>query len=82
MFDELRKKNGVPIRDLTSLKAKFDKLSYTKKPIGSVDCPPHVRRVKQIARSMQVRCVSASLGVNSEEDADSDSTIDLSGYLS
>ena len=62
--------NEMPFRDLQGLKAKFDKLVNTKKPTGSPDCPVPVRRAKKIAKSMQSRCVAASLSVESGSDED------------
>lgn len=43
---------GRPERDIDALKAKFDKLSNTKKPTGSPTCLPSVRRAKHIARDI------------------------------
>ncbi len=75
--------NETPVRDMQSLKAKFDKLVNTKKPTGSPECPPTIQRAKYIAKSVQCRCIVASLGVaNSSEnesypDNDSDRTVHL-----
>ena len=40
--------NDHPVRDLESLKLKFDKFCRVKKPTGSADCPPSVRRAKKL----------------------------------
>ena len=72
-----QQEHGTSVRDIDSLKIKFDKLSRMKKPTGSADCSPSVRRAKHIARAFQAKYVSASLGIqDDEEDSESERTVD------
>lgn len=41
---------GRPVRDVKSLRAKFDKLCSVNKPTGDPTCPPDVRRSKRILK--------------------------------
>lgn len=67
-FEEWAKENGRPIRDATSLKAKFDRFAAVKKPTGDPSCPPNVRRAKQLAREIMSKTCSAVAGQDDEED--------------
>ncbi len=55
-----------PFRDLDSLRNKFEKLSNIKKPTGSADCPPAVRRAKNIAGETQCKAAARVLGGTDE----------------
>lgn len=87
-FSEWQLANDTPLHDMASLKTKFGKLANTKKPTGSPDCPPTVRRAKQIANGMQSRCSAASLCVNYTDSGDQnldnicDTTSDLFNTVS
>ena len=60
------------MRDLDSLKCKFDKLANMKKPTGDPSCPEDVRRAKHIARDIFNRANAGKVGSSSEDDEDSD----------
>lgn len=50
------------IRDAEKLIQRFDRIDKTQKKTGTSGIKPWVRRVKEIARDIHGRCVSASLG--------------------
>lgn len=51
-----------PVRDIDSLRTKFDNLAKTKKPTGDPSCPPNVRRAKHIARDILGKVNAISVG--------------------
>ena len=67
--------NYRPIRDATSLKAKFDKLANVKNPTGNPSCPPHVRSTKNIARNILSRASVCVAGEDDDSDKGSDDEI-------
>jgi len=55
-----------------SLKLKFDKLAAKKKSTGDPDCPPDVRRAKNIARDILATAQAAVLGDYDDDDDDAE----------
>lgn len=58
------------LRDMKSLKQKFDGLANTKKRTGDPNCPSLVRRATHIARGVLNRVNAVSVGALSESGSD------------
>ena len=69
--------NGLPKRDDTMLKQKFDRLANTNKSTGDPTCPTEVRRAKRIARSILGKAQAVALGGSQNSDSENDEMIDL-----
>lgn len=67
--------NNRPLRDGTSLKNKFDKLANDKKKTGDPLCPLEVRRAKKLARDINDKAFSGSLGFNTENNGEAPTVI-------
>eukprot|EP00171_Calliarthron_tuberculosum_P023636 IDg23636t1 len=76
-YNEWAQAEGVPLREDSMLKQKFDRLAHTNKSTGNPSCPPDVRRAKRIARGILAKAQAVALGVEKGSDGDSDSTVDL-----
>src|SRR5690242_400221 len=53
-YNEYAVTNGRQIRDVQSLKNKFNSLANKTKPSGEPNCPINVRRAKEIRRKIEV----------------------------
>ncbi|EGZ17942.1 hypothetical protein PHYSODRAFT_365079, partial [Phytophthora sojae] len=64
--------SGWPERDGESLKRKFLGLKNKRKPTGDPDCPPDVKRVKQVFCMIEARCAVTTLHDNDSDEAEPD----------
>lgn len=52
-YNEYASTNGRRIRDVQSLKNKFNSLASSRKPTGMASCPIEVRRAKEIRKHIE-----------------------------
>lgn len=73
-FNSYAAEHQRPMRDTESVKGKFDRLANTKKPTGDPSCPANVRRAKHIARNILALVNAVSVGDNSGEENNMDTS--------
>lgn len=72
IFNDWATCNDRSLRDIDSLKAKFDRLTNVTKPTGDSSCPLPVRRAKRISGAIMAKAAAVSLGSADDVVGDSD----------
>lgn len=67
-YNENAKNCGRMVRDIESLKRKFEIMAGNKKPTGDPFCPQHVRRTQQIGCDMLGRSNAGTVRSSKDDD--------------
>lgn len=59
-----------PVRDVESVREKFDRLTKTKKSTGDPSCPASVRRAKHISKDILSKVNAVSVGDESLDEVE------------